>query len=494
MSVVYFVFFTLILCQCTSCFGDQNAHSGKTFLLPQSLRSPSERTFYDHIRGLFVKKKKMHGGGVRIESFRHCDQNRKDIGTYFGRGDGNVVSIGNEKTDFQATNLVFSNNPSAVTLKGKVELSPYRRIRGLYFCCFKRLTKLSKKLFVGVSVPWFHITRKMGVKISDEEKETVEGKKRGIWDYFSGNLHQAGKPHIQEPLKYAKLTSTGSNYKEGLSDSEIFLSYQWGKNSYYFDFYQRHYFRSSVGLIVPTSNRTKGEFLFEPLLGNGKRWGIKTSFESMSVLYKSFETEIRTILGCNIQYLFGNRQKRMVSFRSDDHDSYRSWAHFYGLLGEQGKRGVFPAANVLMRDVKVSRGNSFDCFLACMLLHKNFALSLGYNFFARGAEVVGVKEWEDNKYALASPAYDTSTNFNIVSDPNPAVDDNVEGPIQKNMLDTSVARTPAVSTHKVYGMVSSVWDKLQVPLSVGVGASYEFVSDNAALEGYELFLKVGAAF
>ena len=118
----------------------------------------------------------------------------------------------------------------------------------------------------------------------------------------------------------------------------------------------------------------------------------------------------------------------------------------------------------------------------------------GYNFLSRGAESVSVKNWCDNKYALASPAYDTSTLFTITENPDPSLDDNLEGPIQRDMLDTEPAETPASITHKVYAMLSGKWCWEGVPVTLGVGGAYEFAQDNAALEGYEVFVKLGASF
>ena len=130
----------------------------------------------------------------------------------------------------------------------------------------------------------------------------------------------------------------------------------------------------------------------------------------------------------------------------------------------------------------------------CSLCVPNLIFSAGYTFFVRGAEVVDVACWPESTYATVLPSYDTSQPFNIVENPDGLTDDNLESPISKQMLDTSVAQSPATITHKIYGMVSGVWDSLSVPFSVGAGAGYEFVQDNSALQGLELYMCLKTSF
>jgi len=110
------------------------------------------------------------------------------------------------------------------------------------------------------------------------------------------------------------------------------------------------------------------------------------------------------------------------------------------------------------------------------------------------SESVRVKCWDNGRYALASENYDATNPFEISDTPTLVSTDNIERAITKEMLDPDVAASPSAITHKIYCFASSTWDKLRVPVSVGVGGAYEFCQDNAAFEGYELFLKAGFSF
>lgn len=457
-------------------------YTGKTFLQPQPFRFPTEYTFHDHLYTL-MNKKDLVGGQFQITSFYRRDNNPEDIGAYFSRLGCNCISIGPKKTDFQATNLVFTDLPSTLDLRGVLELSPIRKIRGIEL---GYIHKLSDHLYLCLSVPWIHITRRMQPCVYNQQKQEIEDKVYEIRDYFMGRIEQDGQPHFQAALCCAKIKCHGSDYRTGFGDVVCSLSYQ----SQPMKGYWMRYFG---GVILPTSNRPKGEWLYEPMLGNGQQWGIMVGAEGTVLAYETRKIKIKATVGGTIKQFFSNTQKRMVSFRSDDLDSSRSWAHYYGLLGEEGKYGVFPAANLLMRDVKVTPGVYFDGFINYSLFHRNRVFSVGYNLFAKESESVKVRSWTNNKYALASPLYDTATPFTIVANPS-STDDNLEGPIQRNMLDASVAETPATMTHKVYAMASFVVDSLRIPVTVGIGGAYEFAQNNAAPEGYELFMKVGASF
>jgi hypothetical protein len=487
MKRVYLVSLLLLLVPGIGTLDAGKTHTGKTFLLHQPFRSPTDYTFYDYARTILIKQKNLWGGHLQATYFYRRDENRKSVGKYFGRNGRNVISIGSGKTDFQSANLVFTNTPSTLNFSGDLEINPYRSVKGVNISYLQKVTKSSDRLFIGVRVPWIRITRRMKTRVHGIEEEDVEGEKLSIYDYFNGYLQQNGSPYKQDPLKYAKIRCCGSDFKTGIGDVEASLSYQFGNSNNY-------YFRTHADVVFPTSDKPTGETLYEPLIGNGSQWGIGVGFEGMAVLHKDGDLKIKANYGGSAKYFFSNTQKRMVSFRSDDWDSRRSWAGYYSLLGEKGKVGVFPAANILTRDVKVLQGILVDCFVNCTLSWRGFLLQAGYNFLSRGAESVSVKNWSNDKYALASPAYDASTPFTIVANPDPSLDDNLEGPIQRDMLDTEPAETPTSTTHKVYAMISGKWCWESVPVTLGFGGAYEFAQDNAALEGYELFVKLGASF
>lgn len=456
----------------------------KTFLLPQPLRLPTTLTTYRHLFDLRVRNRKAENGHFQVSYVYARTTNGAGIGRYFGRNGRNKISIGSAPTDFQVANFIFTDNPSALKLKGTITLLPVRRVKGICVNYIQRLSTISKDLFLQISVPSLQATHSLRARVCDEQTDMVEGRKVSVLDYFVGQLEQKEDPFKQAPLRFAKMSCCTLHSKSEIADIEALLSYQ-------FNECESYYVRPFVGLVIPTSSRPEACCLFEPLLGNCGRWGVVGGVELMGIVYGAGETSVDLIGSCAIKQFFTNRQRRTLGFRSDDWSSVKAWSH-YELLGEAGKKGVFPAANVLTRDVRVSKGLIFDCTLNCHIRHRRCVTNLGYNFFARTPESLRVVCWPENRYALASSQYNTSKPFVIVDDPNPLVDDNLEGPITQAMLNEAAPATPAGHSHKVYGMISYM--RNSIPLSIGIGGSYEFASENSVLQGYELYGKIGFSF
>lgn len=474
-----------------SVFGVLQAHeyTEKTFLLPQPIRIPSQSTFYNYTDELSVRKKNIHVGHFQATGFYQESTNTKQIGAYFGRNGLNEIVIDSgamgEKTSFKAENFIFTADPDSLQLKGTIQIAPWRRVEGIHLNYLRRLKKISKNLFINIHAPVVRVTHCLGVRACDERTELVEGKRIGVACYFRGHLQQKLDPYKQAPLCYAKMTCCKRHRKSGVADIEGIVGYQFTNSDMY-------YLSPRIMAVVPTGNKPDARCLFEPMVGNGQHWGVGLGVEAMTVLHKTDDTKLDLTCAYNIKHFFSNTQKRTLGFRSDDWSSVRAWSQ-YELLGEAGKFGVFPAANVLTQDVKVRPGLLFDCFVNLNIWHKNCLVNFGYNYFSRAEEDVLVTCWQNDRYALVNPSvYESTEAFTIASNPDMINDHNLQGPIQKDMLNTHIAASSPSITHKFYGLVSYVHHA--TPFSIGLGGACEFSQDNAALEGYELYLQLKMSF
>ena len=62
-------------------------------------------------------------------------------------------------------------------------------------------------------------------------------------------------------------------------------------------------------------------------------------------------------------------------------------------------------------------------------------------------------------------------------------------------LDIDAVKTPSQVTNKIFAGLGYQFNySKSVPGLVGIGGSYEFASDNAALENYSVWLKLGVSF
>lgn len=449
----------------------------KTFLDPQPLRIPAQHTFYDYATHLLQNKDCIGWDHVQAIYFYQDQENCRSLGEYFGRNHSNVITLGSNKTDFPVANFIFSQNPQDLKLKGSFSIAPHREVKGFHLSYIKRISPISNSLFFQIHSPVVRVTTCMNARVHEEKADVIDNQAVGVLTYFSGCLEQKAAATKQERLKYAKIPCCDQDSKVGFADVTCELAYNLGNGDYYF--------KPFVGVVIPTGKRPEGKVLFEPLLGNGKRWGVNFGLEAMQAVEVGDETMVDLTASLQLQHLFDVTQKRTLGIRSDDWGNVRKWSH-YELLGEQDKKGVFPAANVLTRDVKVKSGLATDCYLNCNILRMQCMVNFGYNYFSRPSESISVKCWQNDKYALVSSNYDANNPFNINST------DALQGAIQKEMLDLTVAQNEAQASHKLYVMVSYV--QKEIPFSIGVGGAYELVQGNAALSGYELYLRCNISF
>lgn len=469
-------------------------YTEKTFLMSQPLRIPTERILSSYQNYLVrqgeeregIRKNHLFGTTFQFTGFYRESFNKRDLGQYFGYACDNVISIGTAYTDFQSSNLVHNSaSSSALDIKGNVKLSPYQRSLGMHFAYLQRIPFLGRKFYVSFNVPFVHLEQGVCLRDRTSQIATVEGTQKKLRDYFSGNLLQANNPNKQAALQYAKID--GMHGKTAVADIDASFGYQFSKNDMY-------YVHTALLASIPTGNKSCGNYLFEPIIGHGGQLGIGCSVEAMVKLYEGKHTSVDFTSAYFIKSFFSNIQKRTLGFRSGNMASIRSWSQ-YLMLGEQGKIGVFPAANVLTRDVRVRTGLEFTCYLGANFYYRNFALNLGYNGFSRSDETVYIKNWTDDIYALADSSYDTSNPFSINPTPNPGVTDNSDKAISSKMLVPAIAATPASISHKIYGLMSYLFNKRgRIPVSVGLGGAVEVSQGNSAVSAAELYGKLAVSF
>ncbi len=476
--------FVGVFCLLTS--ANATVHTEKTFLLSkqQSVAAPfSLYSYQDYL----AQEDEEDGSSLQsvnlqaIPFYAHST-NKRDLGQYFGLNKSNVITFGQEITvagvDFDSDWLIHDPTAGGTPITGKLELRSDRERFGVHIDWLQRLSFISKNLFLGVSVPVTHIEHQMNPRVFDESqgKINTNGDSKGLLDYFSGNLEQTQSTRIQEKLKFAKIA--GSQSKAGVEDVVVSLAYQPTARS------RKDYFVRSVHVSIPTSNKPTGEFLFEPVLGNAGKWGLGGGIEKKIKLREKDNWLIDVVTHADLTAFFANTQKRTIGMRTHDNQVI-GWSQYY-LLGENGIKGVRPAANILTRDVDVSSYFTFDSGIGFDIHYKKLLFNAGYNFFARSAETVSVKSWSEDTYGVSQSNYETTDNFNSVE---------AEGGvfISKSMLETSCSETPAVLTHKLSGAMSYIFDG-SYPFMLGLGGAYEFIQKNVGLQNYEIFAVARLSF
>jgi hypothetical protein len=430
------------------------------------------------------------GGSFQATGFFQSSQNESNLGTYFGYNpiqdpngtrDYIPVEVANDADDIPAINIFHNRVPDDNALSGKIQLNPAQRAIGLrldYYQAFK-------DFFFKVSTPITHVESGLHPKAIGPMIAATEGAGSGqtIINYFEGNVEEttAGSDNLQNKLQYAKIGKNQS--RTGLGDIELAAGYSIFKK-------KGHHFKAGIDLTIPTGNKAKGEWLMEPITGNGGYWGLGVFADSKFLLWKHEKGKIEFLTAANLQYLFSNNEKRTLGLKDYGGRNYFALAQYY-LAGQQGTNALFPAANVLTQDVKVEPQLNFELMASTVLISDNFTFEFGYNLFYKEKETIKLRhDWTNNTYALAVTDYDSS---GAAFNPETNSFDGA-GPINWNNIDLEPAQTPSALTNKVYCAMGYSFNEWKRPWMLGMGLGYEFHAGNTALEGFEIWMKTALSF
>lgn len=473
------------------CISTISAHSKKTFLLPrpQGVNLAMElSTWHDHVFTHATNHKNTH---IQTTIFGQGSVRGSETGEYFGIGNGkssfivgtpsvvvdNITygantEIGNiyliHKSDFN-----IADPSSFSSLAGKVHLNPKQEAYGIRLDWYQFLNHPFKNLFFKVSLPVVYVENDLHLKV-DESVDDIDG--NTLTEFFKGKtITPYNNESAQDKLEHAKMGGRKSAF--GLADADICLGYRLLEK-------EKKHCNIYVALTAPTGNRVHGEYLFEPVYGNGRHVALGWGIDASAQLWKKERHSGRVIFALNHRYLFDGTERRTIPIKSNQYP----FAHYY-LAGriDQINEPLFPAANILTRKMTVRPGNQLDSILALAFKSKRFLVDLGYNLFYKEAESLRLKhKWQDDQYAIASPDYSEDLNFN---------DARILFNINKSNLHLDGAATPSQVTHKAFGSLGYKFDiDKKYPTSLSAGASYEFAGSNSALEGYDFWGKFAISF
>src|SRR5579885_302622 len=212
-------------------------------------------------------------------------------------------------------------------------------------------------------------------------------------------------PVIFDKLTCSKWNTCGALSKTGVADLELVLGY----NAVCTD---NGYFGLNIRTAAPTGNHPCGEFLFEPIVGNGGSWQLGGGIDTHAVLWRGeHDNTLSFYLDANITHLFKACQKRCFDLCGKPNSRYmlaqRLTANTVDLEGDtvasdvacidsnctlsdaQFANEFSPVANLTLTKVKVSAAVQGDVALKFTYNNGNgFSYDLGYNFFGRSCEKI----------------------------------------------------------------------------------------------------------
>ena len=224
------------------------------------------------------------------------------------------------------------------------------------------------------------------------------------------------------PLTNAKM-SKKTRSKLGVAEIQAALGWNFLQDD-------DHHFGLNIRMAAPTGNRPEGDYLFEPLVGNGKHWELGLG---VSAHYLLFVDPCRPrIIGFyftgNLTHFFGTRQRRSFDLIGKPLSRYMlaeriapPVENLYisatpGTTSDttpaptaQFKNEYVPLADLTTFDVNVSIAAQVDITALLDIQWKNWNIDVGYNYWARTCEQI-------SPYCNCSIPFDGNTSFALKGD------------------------------------------------------------------------------
>jgi hypothetical protein len=168
-----------------------------------------------------------------------------------------------------------------------------------------------------------------------------------------------------------------------------------------YNFLRSDWYRCGIALEAsfPTGNRPEGEYLFEPVIGNGHHWELGVSLNANVTPWQSQNNEKQIILYSQtiITHLFAAQQCRTFDLDGKPFSRYMLAQRVgipvqYNLKGDgvapvaQFDNEFLPIANLSRLCVDVSTTIQAEFTAMCTFVCDNFSWDLGYNFWARSCD------------------------------------------------------------------------------------------------------------
>jgi len=315
----------------------------------------------------------------------------------------------------------------------------------------------------------------------------------------------------QTGLNYGKID--GAQTKWGVADVELIFGRDWLDDS-------TAKMNLYVGLVCPTGNRPKAEYLWEAIIGNNNHWGAFFGSSSSYIWREGDNYVITAVCDTDARYLFENTQVRMLDLNG------RPWSRYLYLAsvntntagapltaGESMfEQGLEFGVNILTQAVRVAPHGSFTINSA-LNYRRDCGLEgeAGVNFFARQAEKVKLANRfiNSNQYSvpalesdISAPNFANTASFATINNAQEQANTDINhgsGSPQAYVfteadLDLNSAATPAVIESTFYAALGKRWDKCRFPCFAGIGGSYTYTADNASIRRWGVWGKAGLTF
>ncbi len=499
----------LILIACPLANAHAKTYANRTFMMPRaSLYNMALEQSTWH-RALGKTTTSDHKSSIQVSTLYQHSTNSGDLGKYFGyfapkanefRDYINVVNSDDFATADAKDNtwsefIIHNVADYKDNLSGKIQFRPTQEIFSTRLDFYTDLSSLANNLFLQISMPITSV--KNSLRLTQDGTLTpitmaghpANGKT--LLDYFKGNVSSFAEDAANQQLALTHAKMENGKSHAGIADVETKLGLALINN-------KNSWLKVGASMVTPTGNRPTGEFIFEPICGNGQHWEFGGFVDTKCLLWKNDRSSVSFLANASCSYGLEDTEKRTLGIQKNDGTPV-PFSQYY-VVGQKGVRHLFPFANISTQDLKVTPGVHCQALANLAFTFKNVAFDCGYNLFAKQHETVQLKNaWNDGIYAIAQEDYTTDLSYapflyNVTSPIQNSIDTfTLDHTIDTNNVNLRAATSPSQITHKFYGAISHTVNGKN-PILFGLGAAYEFCSSNTSIDAYSAWLTANLAF
>ncbi len=380
--------------------------------------------------------------------------------------------------------------------KSTIRFRPQRTVGGLGFTIKhyfgKEANPYNKPWYVELSAPVMHVRNKMHLH---EECDCAvrsgfpaPNSALNMIDAFTGDPNFLGlNQHMQFGL-INDASSTGMSKTGSVIELKLGRDFLNNANSQ-FDIY--------LGFDAPIGNVPNAVQMFEAVPSFNRNFGMLLGGGAGFQLWRNNDSMLILNIATIFRYFIRNRQVRSFDLIG------RKWSRYMIVRNPNGT--ISPGINLFTQPVTVRPRASTDINIGVVYdTRAGVEFELGYNFFARQGEEVCLRNSFPTGYAtvgfnpitlLPDPTLIT-LDSNIASNgcpiPAPGQPGFIPGStITEKDLNLLSAAHPAYQSNQIYISLGSIWNNVELPTVIGIGASYIFSGKNTALNRWLVWAKVG---
>lgn len=448
------------------------------------------------------------GGAFELTFFGGRSTRRDNLACFFtpfGKETLSVKEAPDATTDLVAQNFNIVTNGG--NFESTISFAPRQSVFGLGMTYRQNLNNLmdwncdDNVWWFEISSPLTHIRNTMDLdeKVINNGNGVLEVTGLAEGQVLVPNMVAAFK---QSDWKFGKID--GSSKKTALADIELKVGYEWLND-------ECCGVESFLGILIPTGNKVKSEYVFEAIVGHNKHWGIMSGLSAYFKIWNNECWDLFINLDQSSKYVFQRSERRSFDLK------YKPWSRYLevyasfdqataanNLIGTNANAArllATPGIDIFTQDLKIKPRFSHTMNMALLAKNNCWQVELGYNMFTRDAECAKLKNpWKEVAAIKAATGRGATNRARTINNDfaNEVQDfgqtEYNNSVIKASDLDLNSATHPGLIAHTFYGAAGYNFDDMCYPMFVGIGGSYEFNKDNNTMSRFLGWAKAGISF